>query len=82
METTIDRAGRLVLPKALRVALGLIDGGRVEITEGDGHVTIRPVPAAKHLSTSASGHLVCIAEGEMPTLSVEAVREALEGGRR
>lgn len=82
METTIDRAGRLVLPKAVRAALGLLDGGRVEISERDGEVTIRPLPAAKHLSRTVSGQLVCVADDEIPTLTVDAVRDALESGRR
>ena len=82
METTIDRAGRLVLPKAVRAALGLLDGGRVEISERDGEVTIRPLPAAKHLSRTVGGQLVCVADDEIPTLTVDAVRDALESGRR
>ena len=82
METSIDRAGRLVLPKAVRVALGLLDGGRVEISERDGEVTIRPLPAAKHLSQTESGQLVCVADDGIATLTVDAVREALEAGRR
>lgn len=82
METTIDRAGRLVLPKAVRAALGLLDGGRVAITELDGEVTIRPLPAAKRLSRTANGQLVCLPDDEIPSLTVDAVREALESGRR
>ena len=82
METTIDRAGRLVLPKGVRAALGLPDGGKGEISERDGEVTIRPLPAAKHLSRTESGQLVCVADDEVPTLTADAVREALESGRR
>ncbi len=82
METTIDRAGRLVLPKAVRKALGLVDGGRVEVSERDGEVTIRPVPAGKRLSEAASGQLVCVTNESVPTLTADAVREALEAGRR
>lgn len=71
-----------MLPKAVRAALGLLDGGRVEISERDGEVTIRPLPAAKRLSRTGSGQLVCVADGEIPTLTAAAVREALESGRR
>jgi AbrB family looped-hinge helix DNA binding protein len=82
METTIDRAGRLVLPKAVRAALGLLDGGRVEISEREGEVTIRPLPASKRLSQNENGQLVCVADEPLPPLTVEMIRDALESGRR
>ena len=31
MKTTIDRAGRLVIPRGLRAQVGLLEGGEVEI---------------------------------------------------
>lgn len=37
MKTTIDKAGRIVVPKALREAVGLTPGTTVDISEyGDG----------------------------------------------
>lgn len=33
MQTTIDRAGRLIIPKELRDRLGITAGSRVEISE-------------------------------------------------
>ena len=48
MRTTIDRAGRIVVPKSLRAALGLEGGDEVEITlEGE---RIELVPAAREVS--------------------------------
>lgn len=32
MRLTMDKAGRLVVPKALREALGLVDGGAIDIS--------------------------------------------------
>lgn len=43
MRTTIDRAGRVVVPKAIRERLRLDDGGLVEVTERDGVIEIVPV---------------------------------------
>ncbi|HEX8739005.1 MAG TPA: AbrB/MazE/SpoVT family DNA-binding domain-containing protein, partial [Casimicrobiaceae bacterium] len=40
MQTTIDRAGRIVVPKSLREALGLEAGQLLEIRAGDGRLEI------------------------------------------
>ncbi len=81
VETTIDRAGRLVIPKLLREALGLAQGGRVVITEHDGRLVIEPVVVDKTLVRHGRG-LVCAPIDELPPLSADQVREALESTRR
>jgi AbrB family looped-hinge helix DNA binding protein len=43
MRTTIDRAGRVVIPKTLRDALGLVPG-EVEVVRDGAAVRIEPVP--------------------------------------
>ena len=40
MRTTIDKAGRIVVPKALRDAMGLEAGQEVELTLTDGRIEI------------------------------------------
>jgi AbrB family looped-hinge helix DNA binding protein len=50
---TIDKAGRLVLPKPVRVRLGLKPGSQVKMTEREGAVTLEPAdlqPALKRKS--------------------------------
>ena len=44
METTIDKAGRLVVPKAVREASRLRPGTRVRFRVADGRIEIEPVP--------------------------------------
>src|ERR1700722_429331 len=44
MRTAIDGAGRVVVPKALRVALRLAAGQALEIAERDGRLEIVPAP--------------------------------------
>ncbi len=49
MKTTIDRAGRVVIPAAIRERAGLRPGAQIDIRIGDsGDITIsRPVPPPK-----------------------------------
>jgi AbrB family looped-hinge helix DNA binding protein len=46
MQLTIDRFGRMVLPKSMRDGLGLIAGDRVEAELSPGAVTLRPSSCA------------------------------------
>ena len=80
MEATIDRAGRLVVPKALRAALGLANGGRVVIFPEDGRLVIEPAPVTKTLERRGRG-LVCVASEPLPSMSAEDVRAILEATR-
>ncbi|MFW6090357.1 MAG: AbrB/MazE/SpoVT family DNA-binding domain-containing protein [Actinomycetota bacterium] len=51
MRSAIDSAGRVVIPKALRDALGLSAGQPLEISERDGRLEIVPAPTPMRLST-------------------------------
>jgi len=42
MDVTLDRFGRLVIPKAVRSALGLGPGSTLEIEEQEGALLLRP----------------------------------------
>jgi len=43
MRTTIDKAGRLVIPRSLRDRIGLVGGGEVELELDGAAVRIEPV---------------------------------------
>ena len=81
MRTTIDRAGRLVVPKALRDRVSLGDGGTVEVLERDGVLEIHPVPAAVELRAGGGGP-VAHAVDPLPPLTDDDVRGTLEHLRR
>ncbi len=81
MRSTIDSAGRVVIPKRLRDRLGLEHGESVEIHERDGRIEIDPVPTAMSLVRRAGGS-VAVPEEKLPPLTDEVVRETLERVRR
>lgn len=81
MKTTIDAAGRLVVPKALRHALGIRPGQALEIRAGDGRLEIDIAPTPMRLKKRGKG-LVAVPHEDLPALSAEQVRETLERVRR
>lgn len=81
MITTIDSAGRLVVPKALREAMGLTAGVKVDIVFTDGRLEIDYPPAAIRVDTS-SGFPRAIPLAPMPPLDDETIRAVLESTRR
>lgn len=81
MRTTIDSAGRVVIPKAIRDELGLRGGTEIEISERDGRIEIEPVPVPMRL-VKKGNVLVAVPERPMPVLTDEIVRDTLEKVRR
>ena len=47
MRTTIDRAGRVVIPRSLRNRIGLAGGGEVQIEIEGAAIRIEPVAGTK-----------------------------------
>jgi len=81
MKTTIDQAGRLVIPKRIRDRLGLRGNDQVEITERDGRIEIEPAFTDVELVREGSV-LVARPARELPPLTDEIVRETLDQVRR
>ena len=81
MRTTIDGAGRIVVPKALRDELGLPAGQELEVRAVDGGLQV-DIPSTRMRLVERGGDLVADAEREMPDLTPEVVRETLEQTRR
>ena len=49
MRTTIDKAGRVVIPAALRERTGLLPGSELEVTEDDRGIRLERVAAGPRL---------------------------------
>ena len=81
MRTTIDPAGRLVIPKRIRDRLGLRGNDQVEITERAGRIEIEPAPTEVELVREGSV-LVARPDRALPPLTDEVVRETLDRARR
>jgi len=81
MRTAIDGAGRIVVPKALRDALGLTAGQVLEIAERDGRLEIAPAPTPMRLADEGDG-VTAVTDVEMPVLTAAMVRDTLERTRR
>lgn len=81
MRTTIDAAGRLVVPKPIREELVLSAGQEVEVSIRDGRIEIEPVTTPLRL-VEREGVLVAEADAPLPPLTAEEVRDALERARR
>lgn len=81
MEASIDKAGRVVIPKALRDALGLRPGSRLEIHEVDGQLLLREKGPGTTVRRR-DGRPVLEADDEVDVLTAHDVRDLLERGRR
>jgi AbrB family looped-hinge helix DNA binding protein len=81
MQTTIDSAGRIVVPKPLRDELGLVGGERLEIRAHDGTLEVDVIPVPMHLE-DRGGVLSAVPSEPLPVLTAQQVREILERVRR
>jgi AbrB family looped-hinge helix DNA binding protein len=80
MRTAIDSAGRVVIPKVLRDALGLTARQPLEIAERDGRLEI--APALTPMRLVDPGGVVAVADVDIPPLTADVVRQTLERTRR
>lgn len=81
MRTTIDSAGRIVVPKAIRDELALYGGQELEVTSVDGRIEIELPPTPMRYEKRGRV-LVAIPDVPVPPLTAEMVRDMLEKVRR
>lgn len=77
MKTTIDPAGRLVIPKKIRQAAGLVPGIPLDIRCTNGRVEIQPAPVPVRLVRK--GRLVvAVPKVKLPPMPADLVERTLE----
>lgn len=79
MQTTIDRAGRLVVPKELRDRLGIVAGSRVDIHEDGAGLRIELIAVDPIIEVD--GYLLIDSDGG-PPMTDDEVRELRLGNQR
>lgn len=63
MQVTIDKAGRIVLPKPVRDRFGLRAESKLELVENDEGFHLKPVEAATRLVRRPNGRLMIAGAG-------------------
>jgi AbrB family looped-hinge helix DNA binding protein len=77
----MDAAGRVVIPKSLREAIGLGDGGEIEIQLVDGALLVAPPTVRKRIE-ERDGRATIVPEQDLPPLADQVVRDVLDAVRR
>ena len=78
MRVTIDRAGRIVVPKAMRDELGLTPDTSLEIEVVDGRLELSPPESSARLVAGRYGPVI---ETAGARITDEQVRQTLEAVR-
>jgi bifunctional DNA-binding transcriptional regulator/antitoxin component of YhaV-PrlF toxin-antitoxin module len=77
----MDSVGRLVVPKALRIELGITGPAELEVVARDGVIELAVADTPAHIDDHG-GHPVIVTDGPMEPLTVEDVRAAIDRVRR
>lgn len=81
MKVTIDGAGRLVVPKALRDELNLEGGDLLEVRVREGRIELEPVATPMRLVRRGKGLIATTAE-PLPRIGADDVRAIVDSQRR
>jgi AbrB family looped-hinge helix DNA binding protein len=74
MKTTMDSAGRLVIPKEIRVKANITPDTPLNVEWNDGRIEIEPLPTSVRF-VRKRGLLVAEPEHDLPTLRREMVED-------
>jgi AbrB family looped-hinge helix DNA binding protein len=74
MKSTMDSAGRLVIPKDIRTEAGIRPGMPLEVRVREGRIEIEPAPLSVRLQKRGR-FLVAVPEESVPALTSETVEQ-------
>jgi AbrB family looped-hinge helix DNA binding protein len=80
MKTTIDSAGRLVIPKEIRRKANITPETPLEVEWRDGRIEIQPMPLSVRLKHKGR-LLVAESQDDVPPLTSEIVEETRQNVR-
>ena len=81
MKITMDSVGRLVVPKALRVELGITGPTELEVVARDGIIELAVADVPARIEERGGGPVI-VTDGPMVPLTVEDVRASIDRVRR
>jgi AbrB family looped-hinge helix DNA binding protein len=81
MKTTIDHAGRLVIPREVRRQAGLQPGMALDIRWHDGHIEIEPAPLVVNLRRRGR-LLVAVPDQTVPALAAAVIEQTRDDLRK
>ena len=81
MNVSIDRAGRIVVPKQLRDSLGFTEGADLELLVEDGRLVIELRNPPKRLEKRGNSYVI-VADEPVGQMTPEQVSDVLESVRR
>ncbi len=81
MRTTIDAAGRIVIPKPIRDRVGLHGGQAVEVTDTGGQIEIARAPGDDKLIRGKHGLLVFESKADAPPITLDDTLDAIDRSR-
>lgn len=76
MEATVDKVGRIVIPKPLRDALGLQPGSKVDLSIYGLGIQLLPERKSARLVRNEFGRLVATSDYQVTQEDVDAIRDA------
>lgn len=78
MNVTIDKAGRLVVPKEIRDRMGIHAGDELEIEEYNGKIELSKPCRERQLIENEDGILTLEPDPNAPPVTQEEIRDELE----
>ena len=82
MKTTIDHAGRLVVPKKIREQAGIVPGSELTIRVVDGRIEIEPAPLNVRFVKRGSLTVALPRDSTVPPLTRDVAHRTLSELRR